>query len=118
MNAELVLSVLSDGGYRKHIETLRSRLAQARRDVHDRLRNLGIEPWIEPQAGMFLWCRLPDGIDATDIARASLERGVVMAPGNAFSLSHAASGFMRFNVSQCLDPTVFDVLRAVLKPGK
>lgn len=118
MNAELVLSVLSDGGYRKHIETLRSRLAQARRDVHDRLRNLGIEPWIEPQAGMFLWCRLPDGIDATDIARASLERGVVMAPGNAFSLSQAASGFMRFNVSQCLDPTVFDVLRAVLKPGK
>jgi uncharacterized PurR-regulated membrane protein YhhQ (DUF165 family) len=37
-----------------------------------------------------------------------------MAPGNAFSLSQSATSFMRFNVSQTLDPRVFDVLRDVL----
>jgi hypothetical protein len=41
-------------------------------DIGRKLRALGIEPWIEPQAGMFLWCRLPDGLDAADVSRAAL----------------------------------------------
>ncbi len=115
LDADLVLNVLSDGGYRKHVETLRTKLAQARVEVAGKLKPLGVTPWIEPQAGMFLWCHLPEGIDATAVAHASIKRGVVMAPGNAFSLSQAATGFMRFNVSQCLEAKAFDVLADVLK---
>lgn len=110
LSAELVLNVLSDGGYRKHVETMRGRLAKAMLEVSGRLRDMGIVPWLEPRAGMFLWCRLPDGIDAADVARAALAREVVLAPGNAFSLSQAATGFMRFNVSQMFDHAVYDVL--------
>lgn len=109
--AELVLNVLSDGGYRKHIEALRRRLSRAMYEVSARLGDLGVTPWLEPRAGMFLWCRLPDGLDAADVARAALARDVVLAPGNAFSLSQTATDFMRFNVSQMPDPFVFDVLR-------
>ncbi len=116
--AELVLHVLSDGSYRKHIETMKARLAEARSTVSARLQDLGIVPWLEPQAGMFLWCRLPDGVDAADVARTALERGVVLAPGNVFSLSQGATGFMRFNVSQTLGPRVFDVLRDTLALSK
>ena len=118
LNAELVLNVLSDGSYRKHVEALRSRLSQAMFEVSARLRSLGIVPWLEPQAGMFLWCRLPDDADAADVARAALERNIVLAPGNAFSLSQSAGNFMRFNVSQTLDPRVFEVLRLALPRGK
>jgi DNA-binding transcriptional MocR family regulator len=114
MTGELVLNVLGDGGYRKHLEVVRHRLSVARREVSAKLTNLGVTPWLEPQAGMFLWCQLPDGIDAADVARAALERRIVMAPGNAFSLSQSATSFMRFNVSQTGDPRVFDVLRDVL----
>ncbi|MGO4485747.1 PLP-dependent aminotransferase family protein [Rhizobium pisi] len=114
MTAELVLSALSDGGYRKHMETLRHRLARTMGEVAARLKGLGITPWLEPQAGMFLWCRLPDGIDAADVARAALKKRIVLAPGNAFSLSQSATNFMRFNVSQTLDPRVFEVLGDVL----
>lgn len=114
MAGELVLNVLGDGGYRKHLEVVRHRLSVARREVSAKLTNLGVTPWLEPQAGMFLWCQLPDGIDAADVARAALERRIVMAPGNAFSLSQSATSFMRFNVSQTGDPRVFDVLRDVL----
>ncbi|MBX4867039.1 PLP-dependent aminotransferase family protein [Rhizobium bangladeshense] len=114
MTAELVLNVLSDGGYRKHMEMLRQRLAGAMTEVSARLTGFGIKPWLEPQAGMFLWCRLPDGIDAANVARAALEKRIVLAPGNAFSLSQSATNFMRFNVSQTLDPRVFEVLGAVL----
>ena len=114
LNAELVFNVLSDGGYRKHMEGLRSRLARAMFDVAGRLKTLGIVPWIEPQTGMFLWCRLPDGVDAAGVARAALAKNVVLAPGNAFSLSQAAKNYMRFNVSQTLDTRIFEVLRQAL----
>lgn len=116
--AELVLAVLGDGGYRRHMETLRGRLARAMVDVAARLRRLGIEPWIEPQAGMFLWSRLPEGLDAATVARAALARNVVLAPGNVFSPSQSASGFLRFNVSQTLDDRIFAVLGEVLRDGK
>jgi DNA-binding transcriptional MocR family regulator len=112
--AELVLAVLSDGSYRKHVESLRGRLLRAMFDVSARLKSIGILPWLEPQAGMFLWCRLPDGLDAAAVARAALASRVVLAPGNAFSLSQSATGFMRFNVSQTLDDRVFAVLREAL----
>lgn len=115
LTAELVLGVLSDGSYRKHVESLRTRLSRMMAKVSARLKPLGIEPWLQPQAGMFLWCRLPDGIDAADVARAALERNVVLAPGNVFSHSQSATGFMRFNVSQMLDPQVYAVLGAALK---
>ena len=116
--AELVLNVLSDGSYRKHVEGLRARLARAMFDVAARLKAIGITPWLEPQAGMFLWCRLPDELDAAEIARAALAKNIVLAPGNVFSLSQSATNFLRFNVSQTLDSRTFTVLRDIMKAGK
>ncbi len=118
LSAQLVFNVLSDGGYRKYLETLRTRLSRAMADVSGRLADLGIAPWLEPQAGMFLWCRLPEGADAAHLARFALERGIVLAPGNAFSLAQTATGFMRFNVSQTLAPEVFQVLRDGLEHNR
>lgn len=115
LNAELVLAVLRDGGYRKHMEALRDRLAAAMSTVSARLKAIGIEPWLVPEAGMLLWCRLPDDVDAADLARAAVADGVVLAPGNVFSVAQSAGNFMRFNVSQTLDERVFEVLRLGLK---
>ncbi len=112
--AELVLNVLRDGSYRKHIEGLRLRLSRAMGEVNTRLKSLGIEPWLEPQAGMFLWSKLPDGIDAADVALEALAENIVLAPGNAFSLSPSATGFLRFNVSQSQDGRVFEALRKAI----
>ena len=96
-----MLRVVQDGSYRRHLQLLRSRLAKARRDVGDRLGQVGIVPWLEPRAGMFLWCKLPAGMNAAERAHAALARAVVLAPGNVFSLAQSATGFMRFNVAQC-----------------
>lgn len=113
--AELVLHVLRDGSYRKHIEGLRERLSRAMAEVSTRLRAVGIVPWLEPEAGLFLWCRLPDGIDAAEIAREALVSNIVLAPGNAFSLSQTAPGFLRFNVAQSLDDRLFEFLSATIR---
>lgn len=115
LSAELVLALLMDGSYRKHMEALRQRLDRARSETVARLKAIGIVPWIEPQAGMFLWCKLPDGLDAAGIARRALAESVVLAPGNAFSLSQTAGRFMRFNVAQSLDQRIFTTLQTAMR---
>lgn len=107
---DLVLSVLKDGSYRRHVEALRDRLAGAMAAAIRRLAPLGIVPWLVPKAGMFLWCRLPEGLDAAGLARRCLADGVVLAPGDAFSVSRTAGSFLRFNVAQSADPRIFAVL--------
>jgi len=116
LSSELVLRVVQDGSYRRHLQLLRTRLARARREVIGQLEGIGITPWLEPRAGMFLWCRLPAGMDAAERARAGLARNVILAPGNVFSLEQSAPGFMRFNVAQCLPPAGMDLLRDLLAP--
>lgn len=112
--AELVSSTLSDGSYRKHLDALRRRLSKARREANSKLAALGIQPWIMPRGGFYLWCRLPDSRNAAEVARAALREGVVLAPGDVFSLSRSASEFMRFNVAQMTDPRVFTVIEQAL----
>lgn len=112
--ADLVLAILGDGGYRKHLDGLRRRLARARRETADRLVALGLEPWLMPRGGFYLWCRLPEGRDAAAVARAALDEQVVLAPGNVFSASQSATGFLRFNVAQMGDPRVFEVLKRAM----
>ncbi len=117
-SAELVLALLKDGAYRRHIGGLRARLAGAMGKVSAELSAIGLTPWIEPKAGMFLWCQLPEGLDAADVARSAIVDGLVLAPGNAFSLAQEASGFMRFNVAQTLDPAIVPLLeRAMQRSG-
>ena len=116
--AELVATALSDGSYRKHLDGLRRRLSGARREVVAKLVLLGIRPWIKPAGGLYLWCRLPEGHDAADVARAALSDSVVLAPGNVFSISQSASSFMRFNAAQMADARVFAVIAKALQRGQ
>jgi DNA-binding transcriptional MocR family regulator len=115
LSAELVLGVLKDGSYRKHMEGLRERLSHAMGETSARLKAIGIVPWIEPRAGMFLWCELPEGVDAAGIAQQLLAESIVIAPGNAFSTSQSASRFLRFNVAQSSHPRIFASLAAAME---
>ena len=112
---ELIAHVLSGGSYRKHMEDLRRRLTRARREAAGRLQDLGMTPWIMPRGGFYLWCELPEGHDSGLIAQAAFAEGVVLAPGNVFSVSQSAARFMRFNVAHTLDPRVTNTLAALLR---
>lgn len=115
LSSELVHTLLTDGSYRKHLDELRIRLSKAMEETTVRLTSLGITPWLKPQAGMFVWCRLPEGIEAADVARACLADGIVLAPGNVFSLSETAGSFLRFNVAQSQEPRIFRSLERALE---
>jgi DNA-binding transcriptional MocR family regulator len=111
---ELIAGVLAGGGYRKHMEELRQRLTRARRETARRLDALGIRPWLMPRGGFYLWCRLPDGQDSAALARLAMAESIVLAPGDAFSVSRTAGGFLRFNVAQSGDPRIFRVLQRAM----
>jgi DNA-binding transcriptional MocR family regulator len=117
--AAFMHNFLLEGGYRRHLEGLRPRLAEAIARASRRLRACGAAPWVEPQGGLFLWAELPGGLDATEVARAAQCDNVVFAPGRSFSAAPQWRGYMRFNVAVSADPRVFDALeRAMEKAAK
>lgn len=113
-SAELLLKLLSSGAYRRHMEGVRARLSDAMHLTTTRLETAGLTLWTQPSAGMFVWAKLPEGLSAQHIAQSALEDGVVLAPGNAFSLSHQADAYLRFNVAQSTHPRVMQVLEKAM----
>ena len=110
--------VLTEAGYRRHLAALRARLANAMGETIVRLKAAGLTPWIEPRGGVFVWARLPDGLDATTVARLGSAEGVGFAPGPVFSASTEAGRYLRFNAATSLNPAAFEALkRAMAKAG-
>lgn len=40
--------------------------------------------WNKPEGGMFLWARLPEGVDAVALLPKAVDKGVAYVPGAAF----------------------------------
>lgn len=114
-SAEMLYELLRKGSYRRHLDSLRGRLADAMGETLLRLRTLDIQPWLEPRGGVFVWACLPGGLDAAEVSRAALADNLVLAPGNVFSLSQSATGYLRFNVAQCQSPRVFEGLERAMR---
>ena len=45
----------------------------------------------------------------------AMAENVILAPGDAFSVSQTASAFLRFNVAQSGDPRIIAVPREMIK---
>ncbi|MEJ8629503.1 PLP-dependent aminotransferase family protein [Sphingomonas sp. I4] len=115
--ANLLHAVLTNGSYRRHVDGVRTRLARATARVAKRLRAIGIEPWTDPAAGIFLWARLPNGVDAVELARRAIDAGIVLAPGPVFSTSGGWRDHMRFNVAMSDDERLYAFLeKTVSRP--
>ncbi|NOD78848.1 PLP-dependent aminotransferase family protein [Ruegeria sp. HKCCD4332] len=118
MVSELLHAALTDGSYRKHMDTLRAKLDRARARSIDELGTLNIKPFVYPKGGFYLWCELPDGRDSALLAREALKQGVVLAPGNVFSPTRSKNSFMRFNVSQMTGVTHKRLLRELMSAAE
>ena len=115
LTAELTHAILTDGAYRRYLTALRERLARARGETLARLASMGLSPWIEPASGIFLWMRLPDGLDGGEVAQRALAEGVELAPGEAFSASRSWRDYLRFNAAQSADPRIYEVLERAIR---
>ena len=114
LGARMICRLLSDGSERRHVEAVRTRLARARGETRERLLETGLTLWNEPRGGMFLWARLPGLLNAVEVSRAAMRLGVVLAPGDLFSIGQRAGSYLRFNVAQS-PPKVFEVLEQAMR---
>ena len=55
--------------------------------------------WTEPAGGLFIWARLPDYIDTTDLLARALRENVAFVPGRAAYLDGRGGSEMRLNFS-------------------
>ncbi|MPW22418.1 aminotransferase class I/II-fold pyridoxal phosphate-dependent enzyme [Paraburkholderia sp. CNPSo 3157] len=107
-----VANVLIEGHYDRHTAHIRERLFNAHVNVTQSMSEAGLEIFHTPNAGLFLWAKLPirpeDSIAVTNDA---LSKGIWLAPGSYFRPSEHASEWFRFNAATSDAPELWTFLR-------
>lgn len=99
----LVYLMLTEGHYRRLIERVQGRLADATSRTLRMLERSGLKPHGEPKGGMFVWAEAPGIGDAACLAGDAAARGIMLAPGGIFRPQQQSSPCLRFNVAYALD---------------
>jgi 2-aminoadipate transaminase len=118
-NQRLIHAVMQDGFLDRHVPTIRS-LYKAQRDamLHalaqhfpDAQKNPNANlTWNTPAGGMFLWARLPQGMDAVSLLPHAVDKGVAFVPGAPFFAGQADARSMRLSF---VTPSVEEIHRGV-----
>jgi len=99
-NQRIVAEVLKDGFIERHVPTIRALYKQqcnAMLAALDReMTGLDFQ-FNRPAGGMFLWARLPAGIDAVTLLPQAVDRGVAFVPGAAFYADHGDPRTLRLS---------------------
>lgn len=99
-NQRLAHEVLRHGFMDRHVPAIRALYRQQCRVMLDALSSdmadLGVH-WNAPQGGMFLWLRLPPGMDATALLPQAVARGVAYVPGAALYADRADPRTLRLS---------------------
>lgn len=100
----LIYRMLIEGHYRKFLERIQGRLAEATARTIRLLEKSGMHIYAEPEGGMFVWAEAPGIADAAQLATQAARASVMLAPGNIFRPQMQPSPWLRFNVAHALDP--------------
>ncbi len=99
-NQRVVAEVLKDGFIDRHVPTNR---ALYKRQCEAMLEALAREMagldvhWNRPAGGMFLWARLPAGMDAVQLLPHAVEKNVAFVPGAAFYAAQPVNETLRLS---------------------
>ncbi|MBT0570463.1 PLP-dependent aminotransferase family protein [Curvibacter sp. CHRR-16] len=112
LNEYVMLEVLAAGRWRKHLARLQTRIHKARVHSTRLLQEAGIALDHPGAGGIFLWGRVPDGVDMDVLLQDAYSNHIVLAKGSAFSSSHAFDRHIRFNVAFSQHPQLSQYLQA------
>ena len=112
-----VAAYFAQRDWRQYLTTLRA-LYRRRRDVM--LNSLeeflpAEAEWTRPEGGLFIWARLPDYIDTTDLLARALREHVAFVPGRAAYLDGRGGSEMRLNFSGVNDDEIREGVRRIGK---
>jgi 2-aminoadipate transaminase len=71
--------------------------------------------WTRPEGGLFIWAKLPDFIDTTDLLARALRDHVAFVPGRAAYLDGRGGSEMRLNFSGVGDDDIREGIRRIGK---
>lgn len=110
----VVANVLSEGHYDRHVRFITEKLRTAHQTVAQSMRAAGLEIFVEPQAGLFLWAKLPVQPDRSiAVATRALDRGIWLAPGSYFRPNDQPSNWFRFNVATSNNEDLWSFIRSL-----
>lgn len=102
INQKLLAKYLQNGLYYERVEEIISH-CRVNRDILcselDVLSDIGLE-YRKPRGGVYIWCRLPEGLSGQDVAAEASRNGVSIMPGEVFFPDrNDGSEYIRLNYS-------------------
>ena len=95
----VALDVVTQFAYRTHLKNMQSELRGRRDALLDAIAQYAPSVQVNqiPKGGLNLWCRLPDGTSARDVAERCEGRGLIIAPGEDWFPSEELGQYVRLN---------------------
>jgi len=101
------------GGLEKHIEVIKKAYSNRRKIMIDSLRahfNDGTT-WTEPEGGLFLWVKLPDGMSGSELLPEALKAGVAYVPGKYFYSAKPDDSTLRVNFCNATEDNIVEGIK-------
>lgn len=108
----LICNYLEKNSIMIHIEKIRKQYC-IRRDAMAKALDAyapNYVKWSLPEGGFYIWCELPEELDASKIWIRANDAGVVFVPGEVFYTGKQGQNFMRLNFSF---PTPVDIKKGI-----
>ena len=118
-NQRVIADVMQGGFLDRHVPTIRAlykaqrdaMLAALEREMPDAEEHEDNRvTWNKPDGGMFLWARLPKGMNAIELLPKAVDKGVAFVPGAAFFADNADPRSLRLSF---VTPSVAEIERGV-----
>lgn len=117
-NQRLIFEVMQGGFLERHIPTIRSLYKTQRDAMLEALAQHFPQDgdadntltWNTPAGGMFLWARLPKGMNAVDLLPHAVDKGIAFVPGAPFFAGQSDERSMRLSF---VTPSVEEIHRGV-----
>lgn len=97
LNELVLLELLASGYWRKHIERLKRKIGAARVAATRQLSEAGVMLEHPGEGGLFLWGRMPAGVDVDELVRDAYRNGILLMSGAAFTVRGTGDSLIRFN---------------------
>lgn len=99
----MAYEVMADGFLDQHVLKIRETYRQRRDAMLAALEEhfpVGAT-WTHPQGGLFLWVKLPEGVDSLDLINEAVEQKVAFVPGTAFYADGRGHDALRLTFATC-----------------
>ena len=107
-------------GLEQHLDEIRP-IYRAKRDAMvdalERYMPEGVT-WTEPEGGLFVWVRLPEDVDATDMLADAIEHNVAYVPGTSAFVDGGGRNTMRLSYSLATPEVIDEGIRRLAGVAK